>query len=92
MIMGTNGEKVNLVKSKEAAKVVIPSAQNTVAEVTTTKVDFGSVSLYVGELPGLAALNGLGVESPPAVVLGMDVLRQRPSMLLRAQDNEVWFE
>lgn len=86
MIMGTNGKTVNLVKTKEAAKVEIPSS------TSTTAVDFGSVALYVGELPGLAALNGLGIASPPAVVLGMDVLRQRPSMLLRAQDNEVWFE
>jgi hypothetical protein len=31
------------------------------------------------------------VESPPAVVLGMDVLRRRPSMLLRATENEAWF-
>jgi len=84
MIMGTDGRRVNLVKSNEPATVEMQGADK-------GKVDFGSVPLFVGELPGLAALNGLGVESPPAVVVGMDVIRQRPSMLLRAQDNEVWF-
>jgi len=87
MIMGSDGRRINLVKSNQAAKVEMVAS-----EEGTANVDFGSVPLYVGELPGLAALNGLGVESPPAVVLGMDVLRQRPSMLLRAQDNEVWFD
>lgn len=85
MIMGVNGNKVNLVKSNELIKVKIPFGEG-------AALDFGTIQLYVGELPGLAALNGLGAESPPAVVLGMDVLRQRPSMLLRAQDNEVWFD
>jgi len=54
-------------------------------------VDFGPGHLYVGDIPGLAALNGVGVDSPPAVVLGMDVLRRLPKMLLRAQSDEVWF-
>jgi len=32
---------------------------------------------YVGELPGLAALGGLGAAAGPAVVLGTDTLRRR---------------
>jgi hypothetical protein len=48
-------------------------------------------TVYVGNIPGLAALNGIGVDSPPAVVLGLDILRKRPSMLLRARNNEVYF-
>jgi Aspartyl protease len=81
MIASGNGDRINLIKSKDAAAV------------SMSAVDFGSIpSLYVGNLPGLAALNGIGVSSPPAVVLGLDVLRQRPSMLLRSQDNEVWFD
>ena len=35
---------------------------------------------YVGELPGLAALDGLGASAGPAVILGTDVLRRRPRM------------
>jgi hypothetical protein len=55
------------------------------------KVSFDAGNVYVGELPGLAAMNGLGIDSPPAVVLGMDVLRKRPRMILRAQVPEVYF-
>lgn len=54
-------------------------------------IDFGSSPLYVGDLPGLAALNGIGNDSPPAVVLGMDMIRMRSKMLFRAQQNEVYF-
>jgi len=41
--------------------------------------DFGSGQCrpYVGELPGLAALNGLGAAAGPAAILGTDVLRTR---------------
>lgn len=46
--------------------------------------------VYVGDIPGLAALNGIGVESPPAVVLGLDVLRQRPKMIFRPRENEFY--
>jgi len=80
-IMGVAGNPVHLLKSKQPCPV----------EMSSGDVSFGEGHVYVGDLPGLAALNGLGVDSPPAVVLGMDVLRRRPSMLLRAQNNEVWF-
>ena len=36
---------------------------------------------YVGDLPGLAALGGLGAAAGPAVVLGTDVLRRRPRLI-----------
>jgi len=52
--------------------------------------DDSSSKVYVGDIPGLAALNGIGVDSPPAVVLGMDVLRQRPRMVFRPRDNELY--
>lgn len=82
-IFGVGGGRVNLCKSFKEVKVTMDGESE--------NISFGSGSVYVGELPGLAALNGLGVESPPAVVLGMDVLRRRPSMLLRASENEAWF-
>jgi hypothetical protein len=84
-IMGAGGNRVNLCKSAGREVDVSMNGSN------GDKVQFGSGSVYVGDLPGLAALNGIGVESPPAVVLGMDVLRRRPSMLLRATENEAWF-
>ena len=38
---------------------------------------------YVGAIPGLAALDGLGADAGPAAVLGSDVLRQRECLVLR---------
>lgn len=99
-IMGTNGQPARLYKSIEAVAVGMPSTTATTTTALSQQdetrdkavVPFGPVPVYVGELPGLAALNGLmGVESPPAVVLGMDVLRTRPTMFLRARTNEVYF-
>jgi hypothetical protein len=83
-IMGVGGKPVSLLNSKQTVKIDLLGEDDL--------VDFGTGNVYVGDLPGLAALQGLGVESPPAVVLGMDVLKRRKSMLLRAQDNLVLFE
>jgi hypothetical protein len=91
-IMGASGDRVNLIKSTKTVEVSVGASVGSKDETTTSSVvDFGSTHLYAGDLPGLAALNGLGVQSPPAVILGMDVLRKRPFIFLRAQENEVWF-
>ena len=81
-IAGPNGP-VNLLRSAS------PVAIEAVGEDDIAS--FGSARIYVGDIPGLMALNGIGVDAPPAVVLGMDVLTKRPKMFLRAQDNEVYF-
>jgi len=81
-IAGAQGRPVNLLKSIGKARVAL---------VGDSEVSFGDSNVYVGDIPGLAALSGIGVQSPPAVVLGMDVLRRRPKMLLRARNNEVYF-
>jgi hypothetical protein len=81
-IAGTQGRPVNLLKSISKAQVAL---------VGDSEVSFGDSNVYVGDIPGLAALSGIGVQSPPAVVLGMDVLRRHPKMLLRARNNEVYF-
>lgn len=65
--------------------------------VTPVPIRAGNVSLgegpiYVGDLPGLAILGGLGDESPPAAVLGLDSLRRTYRTILRVASNEVWFE
>jgi Aspartyl protease len=83
-LVNSNGQIVNLVKSLEQLNVGVVDDED-------KEIDFGSSHVYVGDLPGLAALNGIGVDSPPAVVLGMDVLRKRSKMLLRTQQNEVYF-
>ena len=46
---------------------------------------FGNARPYVGDLPGLAALGGLGAAAGPAAVLGTDVLRRRPRLVFTAE-------
>ncbi|KAL3941844.1 MAG: hypothetical protein SGBAC_003864 [Bacillariaceae sp.] len=81
-IAGSDGKPTNLLKSTSTVDVSVSGDED---------VSFGSGHIYVGDIPGLAALNGIGVDSPPAAVLGMDVLRMRPKMFLRARNQEVFF-
>jgi len=77
LIAGAAGERIELVKSKDPVDVAIGN-----------EIALGKQNLYVGDLPGLAALGGLGKDAPPAAVLGMDILRTRPKMLYRS--NEIY--
>jgi len=81
-IAGPQGP-VHLLQSLETTEISAKGADK--------DISFGESHIYVGDIPGLAALNGIGVDAPPAIVLGLDVLRRRPKMVLRAQDNEVYF-
>lgn len=83
-LASTNGIPINLVKSTEQIPIDVEGSDQ-------VSLSFGESRIFVGDLPGLAALNGIGYDSPPAVVLGMDVIRKRTRMWLRAQQNEVWF-
>lgn len=82
MVGGVDGVPVNLYRSK--SKVPIRAGD----------VSFGEGLVYVGDLPGLKAIEGiLGSESKlPAVVLGLDSLRRTYRMILRATEAEVYFE
>ena len=75
MIGGANGP-VMLRKIQDKAPIRLGTAE------------LGSGRPYVGELPGLAALGGLGADAGPAAVLGTDVLRQRKRLVL--QDGKVF--
>lgn len=86
-IMGAGGKPVNLIQSTDEYNLRMPADDDDDAD----SIDFGPTHIYVGNLPGLAALQGLGVDAPPAVVLGMDVLRKKRHMLFRPLENEVWF-
>jgi len=77
-----SGGPVNLLKSISDVEVDIVGDQT---------IEFGINPIFVGDLPGLAALDGIGADSPPAVVLGSDVLRKRPKMLFRGQQQELYF-
>jgi hypothetical protein len=79
-IASSNGEPIQLLKSTNKVNVGIGGDTSSL----------GEAHVYVGDLPGLAALNGLGDASPPAAVLGMDVLRLRPKMVFRGQQNELY--
>lgn len=92
-IMGSDGSPVRLVKSKdpqtlslEAQTFDAPASQKEDKQYTTV----GQSHCYIGDLPGLAALGGLGDSAPPAAVLGMDFLRLRPRVVFRAQQKEVY--
>jgi hypothetical protein len=83
LTVASNNGPITLLKSDSQAELTVVGSDG--------DISFGSSNIYVGELPGLAALNGLGINSRPALVLGMDILRKRPKMLLRAQQSEVYF-
>jgi hypothetical protein len=91
-VAGERGQLVDLIKSVEKVSVQAPSStadDNGAAAVA----DFGAEHLFVGDIPSLAALGRVpGVTNAPMAVLGLDVLQRRPSMLLRAKINELWFE
>eukprot|EP00980_Cylindrotheca_fusiformis_P001696 scaffold388_cov114-Cylindrotheca_fusiformis.AAC.5 len=82
-IAGSNGQPTSLLKAESAAEIRVSG--------DSEDVSFGEHRIFVGDIPGLAALNGIGVNSPPAAVLGMDVLKKRQKMLLRARNWEVYF-
>ena len=55
-------------------------------ELALGGVSLGQASCcFVGEMPGLAALDGLGAKAGPAAVLGVDALRTRPRMIYQAR-------
>ena len=92
-IMGSDGSPLRLVKSKNPQTLSLgaqtfdaPASQKEDKQYTT----LGQNYCYIGDLPGLAALGGLGDSAPPAAVLGMDFLRLRPRVVFRAQQKEVY--
>jgi hypothetical protein len=92
-IVGSDGSPVRLVKSKDPQTLHLraqtfdaPARQKDDKQYVTV----GQNHCYVGDLPGLAALGGLGDAAPPAAVLGMDFLRLRPRVVFRAQQKEVY--
>lgn len=92
-IVGSDGSPVRLVKSKDPQTLHLraqtfdaPARQKDDNQYVTV----GQNHCYVGDLPGLAALGGLGDAAPPAAVLGMDFLRLRPRVVFRAQQKEVY--
>ena len=81
-VAGVDGGAMDLYRSK--SKVPVSAGD----------FSFGDAHVYVGDLPGLKIMAQVsGLNESPAVVLGLDSLKQTYRMILRAgTDNEVWFE
>merc|ERR1719355_161662 len=98
MIGGIDGKPTNLYRSTGDTTPSISLVGSSGVDVPLlgsndnddNDIGIGSGKVYVGDIPGLAALNGIGVDSPPAVVLGLDVLRQRPKMVFRPRENALY--
>lgn len=76
--IGTQGEWIELWKSSDDS-----------IQIGCNGASFLFSPIYVGDMPRLSALGGLVASSPPAAILGMDMLRICPKMLYR--QNEVFF-
>jgi hypothetical protein len=86
-IAGTGGRPVRLVRTKSPVDVGIGGA----GSGGTARCSLSSSArVYVGDLPGLAALGGLGGSAPPAAVLGMDLISTRSRVVFRARQNEIY--
>jgi len=89
VIGGMDGQRIELRRTNEKVSVSM-DATDVEGEDNGDQVTFPSSYIYVGDLPGLVALDGLkGSSSPPAAILGMDVLKRLPAMVYR--QNEVYF-
>lgn len=84
MVGGVDGQPIELRRTEEKAHIFLGKNE---------EVSFPSTNIFVGDLPGLKALEKLNNSvSTPAAVLGMDVLKRLPKMLYRGMQNEVYFQ
>eukprot|EP00535_Pseudo-nitzschia_heimii_P006177 CAMPEP_0197185742 /NCGR_PEP_ID=MMETSP1423-20130617/12596_1 /TAXON_ID=476441 /ORGANISM="Pseudo-nitzschia heimii, Strain UNC1101" /LENGTH=475 /DNA_ID=CAMNT_0042636887 /DNA_START=418 /DNA_END=1845 /DNA_ORIENTATION=+ len=92
MIGGVDGKPTTLYRSISSDTGISLVGGSDGEEVSLVGSDSSNNNnqIYVGDIPGLAALNGIGVNAPPAVVLGLDVLRQRPKMVFRPRENALY--
>jgi hypothetical protein len=84
MVGGVDGGHLNLYRSVSSE---IP--------IRAGNISFGEGPVYVGDLPGLAAMmnaSETNQTTSPSVVLGLDFLRRMYRMILRVPASEVWFE
>jgi len=93
---GANGERIVLKKSINKESLSLNNNGDDNNEVDEEIVSFSSSNIYVGDLPGLAALGGFegssssaATETPPAAILGMDVIKRLPIMVYKK--NAVYF-
>mmetsp|Transcript_30101 Transcript_30101/g.71624 ORF Transcript_30101/g.71624 Transcript_30101/m.71624 type:complete len:353 (+) Transcript_30101:94-1152(+) len=73
---------VQLIRSKSSEKIDIRTKDGV--------TDLAESQLFIGDIPGLQALGGLGGDAPPAAVLGMDIIARRPRVIFRARQNQIY--
>ena len=95
-IAGTDGQPVRLLKSKSPVQIKVRTSKNPISskEEQDRFIDLAGSFVFIGDLPGLAALGGLGGgdSAPPAAVLGMDVITRCPRVVFRAQQKEIYLQ
>lgn len=83
LLMGGDGKQIELKRSDKKASLELGNKE-------CEKAEFPSSYIYVGDLPGLKAMEGQ-VKDSPAAILGMDVIKRRQTMLYRGQQNAIYF-
>lgn len=83
LLMGGDGKQIELKRSDKKVSLELGNKE-------CEKAEFPSSSVYVGDLPGLKAMEG-EVKNSPAAILGMDVIKRRQTMLYRGQQNAIYF-
>ena len=83
-IQGTDGKPTRLVKTKEQQDIHVKASSS------SSKKILPSSQIFVGDIPGLVALGGKGGDSPPAAILGMDILSRCDRVVFRARQNEIY--
>lgn len=73
VIASSDGNRVELKRTKSRVSVSLNGGE----------IQFPPSDIYVGDLPGLVALDGLKPTSPPAAILGMDVIKRLPIVIYR---------
>jgi len=61
--------------------------------ITVGGASLGETPVFVGELPGMAVLGELGMESPPQAILGLDFMQRAYRLVIKiSDDSELWIE
>lgn len=82
LIAGSDGAPVELRRAAACGGAALGDADLLVASSSADSTSSEPLRCYIGDLPGLAALNGLGASAGPAAVLGTDFLRRRDRLVL----------
>ena len=83
LLMGGDGKQIELKRSDKKVSLELGNKE-------CEKAAFPYSYIYVGDLPGLKAMEG-EVKDSPAAILGMDIIKRRETMIYRGQQNAIYF-